>query len=306
MSSNNRSCFVTTIDLGLAERLKKDLIQQGFTLKVPAYTLFSAQKKDVSCTLYTSGKLTVQGKGKSDFITYYLEPHILHTFPFSHPESLEQQVNYLARIGVDESGKGDFFGPLCIAGVYADELRIKELLKIGVRDSKALNDKVALTMSAQIQSLCPHALVVISPHRYNQLYENFRNLNHLLGWGHATAISDLVTKTECKEVIIDQFANPSVVHNALKRKNRELNLQQRHRAEEDPVVAAASILARASFLTALRALGQRYNIQLPKGASQAVIAAGKNLVSEHGPGVLDHVAKLHFKTKEQVLCSTGY
>lgn len=115
--------FVATIDLALAAKLQTDLREQGFELTKPPYTIFSAQKQGISCTLYTSGKITVQGKGKDDFIAYYLEPEILKSLAYTYPES---GVDMTPHIGVDEAGKGDFFGPLCIAGVQADEEGIKK------------------------------------------------------------------------------------------------------------------------------------------------------------------------------------
>lgn len=296
--SPKKSCFVSKISLDLADRLKADLSEQGFTFTTPTYTLFSAQKKGVSCTLYESGKLMVQGKEMADFITFYLEPEILQSISFSYPEV---GVNFTPHIGIDESGKGDFFGPLCIAGVQADEAMIKQLLSIGVRDSKALTDKASLALSIKIKEVCPHAVILISPKKYNELYASFKNLNSLLAWGHATAISDLVAKTSCIEVVIDQFASEHVVINALKQKKLTVNLTQRHKAEADPVVAAASILARAAFLKGLEHLGERYSIVLPKGASREVIRVGKALVNKYGPAVLEETAKLHFKTKLEIL-----
>jgi ribonuclease HIII len=297
-STDKKSCFVAQIDLSLKEKLQNDLIDQGFQLTTPPYTLFSAQKKGVSCTLYTSGKLTVQGKDKEDFIHFYLEPEILKALTYSHPEI---DIDLTPRIGIDEAGKGDFFGPLCIAGVYADETTIKELLSIGVKDSKTISDKNILILKNKIQRLCPHSIVRLPPKKYNELYTNFRNLNRLLGWGHATAICELVAKTGCHNVIIDQFANENVVESALRQKHLKANLTQKHKAESDPVVAAASILARAAFLEGLEKLGEKVGMVLPKGASQAVISAGKALVARQGEGILEDVAKLHFKTKDDVL-----
>ena len=291
-------CFVTTIDLKLADKLLQELKDQGFKITKPEHTLFSAQKIGVSCTLYASGKLTVQGKNKKEFIAYYLEPEILHTFTFSYPEV---NLDFTPHIGIDEAGKGDFFGPLCIGGVYANEEQIRELIKIGARDSKKMSDQSVLKLSKKIRAICQHSIVRISPPKYNELYENFRNLNSLLAWGHATAITELVGKTGCREVIIDQFASEHVVKNALKRKAMEVHLCQRHGAEADPVVAAASILARAAFLEGLEQLGKTVAMELPKGASSKVVDAGKALVSKYGEKVLATVAKLHFKTKNDVL-----
>jgi len=298
MASEKSSCFVATIDLKLADKLRGDLIEQGFELTSPPYTLFAAQKKGVSCTLYTSGKLMVQGKGMDEFISFYLEPEILQSVAYSYPEV---GVNFTSHIGIDESGKGDFFGPLCIAGVQADEAMIKELLKLGVRDSKKIADAPIRTLSSKIKKVCPHAIIFISPKKYNELYASFHNLNKLLGWGHATAIAELVAKTGCTDVIIDQFASEHVVLDALKQKKLTVSLSQRHRAEADPVVAAASILARAAFLEGLEQLSKQYGIEIPKGASSQVIRTGKLLVNKFGPQVLELTAKLHFKTKEEVL-----
>jgi ribonuclease HIII len=291
-------CFVCEINLSLAEKLREDLIAQGFTLTVPAHTIFSAQKKGVSCTLYTSGKLTVQGKDKDEFIRFYLEPEILQSVAYSYPET---QVELFSHIGIDESGKGDFFGPLCIAGVYASEEQIKELLKIGVKDSKTLNEKMILSLSSKIKQICPHTIIKISPKRYNELYATFRNLNSLLGWGHATAITELVEKTGCTHVVIDQFASEHVVINAMKKKNVAITLVQKHKAESDPVVAAASILARATYVYGMQQLSTEYGIELPKGASPQVVKAGRLLVSKFGKEVLTATAKLHFKTTSEVL-----
>lgn len=298
MASQKPSYFVAKISLDLAEKLRNDLIDQGFEISVPQYTVFSGQKKGVSCTLYTSGKLMVQGKEKEEFISFYLEPEILQALAYSYPET---QVDMTAHIGIDESGKGDFFGPLCIAGVQASAEQIKELLAIGVKDSKALKDTSILALAGKIRKICPHVIVYISPKKYNELYANFRNLNSLLAWGHATAIADLAQKTECKKVIIDQFASEHLVINALKKKSLEVDLTQMHRAESDPVVAAASILARAAFVDGIQKLGTQVGMELPKGASSLVIKVGKKLVAVHGEGILETVAKLHFKTKDQIL-----
>ena len=290
--------FVTKIDLNLSDKIKSDLIDQGFELSTPPYTLFSGKKKGVSVTLYTSGKLMVQGRDKNDFISFYLEPEILKDLSYSHPETL---VDMTPRIGIDEAGKGDFFGPLCIAGVYANEEQIKKLIQIGVGDSKRFPDTKIITLASQIRSIAAHSIIRLFPEKYNALYAKFKNLNNLLAWGHATAIEELVQKTHCKTVIIDQFASEYVVENALKRKHLDVHLTQRHYGEEDPLVAAASILARCAFVEGIDSLGKMVEITLPKGANAHVIATGKQLVSKHGEAILDKVGKLHFKTKDAIL-----
>lgn len=296
MTFQKRSCFVTIMDLKLKNQLHKDLIDQGFTLTTPAYTFFSAKKKGISCTLYTSGKLMVQGKEMDEFIRFYLEPQILQALTYSNPEPIDTAEH----IGVDEAGKGDFFGPLCVAAVYADEEKIRALVNLGVRDSKTISDPAIIVLASKIKAICPHALVILKPKTYNQLYARFQNLNRLLAWGHATAIAELVQKTHCRKVIIDQFANETVVLDALKQKKLDLELTQRHRAESDLVVAASSILARAAFLQGLYDLSLLYKVQLPKGASKEVIRIGKIFCTKHSSSLLEEVAKLHFKTFQEI------
>jgi ribonuclease HIII len=290
--------LVTQIDLALSEKLKAGLIEQGFELAQPAYTVFQGKKKGITCTLYTSGKLVVQGKESASFIEFYLEPEILKTFSFGY-ETLA--LDLTPRIGVDESGKGDFFGPLCIAGVYASEAGITNLAKIGVKDSKKLSDTTVLKIAQKVRKDYLFHIVRIGPERYNELYEKFGNLNLLLGWGHATVIEQLVEQSACEKVIIDQFAAEFVVENALKRKNKKVLLTQRTKAEQDVVVAAASILARAAFLEGLEQLEKRWEAPFPKGASEKTIQAGVQLVKKHGPNILSHVGKMHFKTTQVIL-----
>lgn len=292
------NCFTATISLTLASKLKQLLQEQGFELSTPPYSVFSGKKKGVSCTLYESGKLTVQGKAKDEFIEFYLEPEILQDFRYSHREAYIDQTE---RIGVDEAGKGDFFGPLCIAAVHAKGEKINKLLKLGVGDSKKISDTKVLQLAKKIRENFIHSEIRLFPHKYNELYERFKNLNKLLGWAHAAVIENVHIKSGCNHALIDQFASESVVENALGKKNLPIQLHQRHRGEEDLVVAAGSILARACFLEGLRELGEKFDITLPKGASKKVVDMGKKIVLQFGPEILEQVAKMHFKTKEDVL-----
>ena len=205
------------------------------------------------------------------------------------------------RIGIDESGKGDYFGPLVIAGVFATPDQEGRLRAAGVRDSKTLSDAKAASLSAQIRTTCVHTLVVVGPERYNSLHNSFKNLNRLLAWGHARAIENLLEQASCDRVIADQFGDERFLNNALMAKGRSVKLVQKPRAEEEIVVAAASVVARAEFVRRLQELSIRYGIALPKGAGEAVITAGKVFVRKRGAEALGQVAKLHFRTTESVL-----
>jgi len=291
------TCFVAKVDLSLKEKLKGDLLEQGFSLKEIPYAYFSAQKQGVSCTLYQSGKLTVQGKKKDEFIQYYLEPEILHSFEYSYAEL---SVNKIPHIGSDEAGKGDFFGPLCVAAVFSGDDKTLDLWKLGIQDSKTITDKRIKGMAQKIKALVPYHVVIISPKKYNELYPKFGNLNTLLAWAHATAISHLVEKVGPQPVLVDKFAHESLVLKALKQKQLTLDVEQRPRAEEDTVVAAASVLARNAFVESMDRLEQEAGTPIPKGASKKVIQAGKVLKSKIGTNNLENYCKKHFVTYQEI------
>ncbi|MCC7434076.1 MAG: ribonuclease HIII [Methanoregulaceae archaeon] len=201
-------------------------------------------------------------------------------------------------IGVDESGKGDYFGPLVIAACYVGPEHLAEL--DGVKDSKKLTDPVALKLATKIRAVCPHSVISIGPAKYNELYEKFRNLNRLLAWGHARAIENVLEAHPCNLVISDQFADPAGLKRQLFERGQQIELRSMVRAESDIAVAAASILARAEFLNRLQRLGGEIGIPLPKGASSPVLTTGRQVFQKHGMDGLRQVAKLHFKTTLQV------
>lgn len=205
------------------------------------------------------------------------------------------------RIGIDESGKGDYFGPLVIAAVFVDATTQGELALMQVRDSKKISDGRILELAPDIKTICPHSLIAIGPQKYNELYAKIKNLNRLLAWGHAKALENLLDRVSCERAISDQFGDERLILNALQEKGRRIILEQRTKAESDLAVAAASIVARAEFLIRLKRLSEEVGTTLPKGASPSVELAGKMIVKKHGRERLGSVAKLHFKTTKAVL-----
>lgn len=290
------SCFTAKIDIKLAAKMEEDLKAQGFTLSKPTYTLFSAKKKGIVCTLYESGTLTVQGSEMGPFIEFYLEPEILQEFRFSHPEV---HLDRTPHIGMDEAGKGDFFGPLCVAAVFADSAGIEKMHHMKVRDSKRISDVEIGKLAKDIRLHFPHVVIRLFPKKYNELYAKFKNLNRLLAWAHTAALTDLAETTGCKAALLDQFATPSLMESFLKEKKLDVHLEQKVGGESDLVVAAASILARAAFLDGLAILSEEYGITLPKGANGQVLEAARKIALSFGKEMLTNVAKTHFKTMNQ-------
>ena len=297
--------FTFKIDAAQAAKLRAILEEKGFTFREVPYTLYGAQKQKLTVNAYASGKLLVQGKGAKEFVEFIIEPEIVGEAKLGYDEIHNPEM-FQPHLGIDESGKGDFFGPLVIAGVYVDGDLPRNLIDLGVKDSKLItSDKKALEVADAIKeciSLDRFNIIVISPEKYNELYGKFRNLNSLLAWGHATVIENLLTRwPQCPRALSDKFAHESLIQRALKERGKGILLQQRTKAESDIAVAAASVLARAAFLQRLQYLGEHIGVTLPKGASAQVKAAAREIVKKSGAAALKSVCKFHFKTYAEVI-----
>ena len=268
------------------------------------FARFAAEKDKTNVVFYESGKLVVQGAGTQEFIEFVLEPEILKEARLGYEAVLDPEL-LAPRLGVDESGKGDFFGPLCVAGVYVNQAVVAAWKNSGIRDSKHISsDRRIKELAELIRSTpgCVTTVVPIGNEAYNRLYMKMRSVNTLLAWGHARVIENLMAQKHQMtpppvRAISDQFAsNKDTVAKALMSLGRSIELVQRHRAEEDLAVAAASILARHEFVSRLGKLEKEYELPLPKGASAAVDAAAKGFLARYGAENLPKVAKMHFRT----------
>jgi len=299
-----RTSYTCQLPADKTAKFKADLDQRGYLFRDVPYAHFGAEHlgEKVSLAFYKSGKLVIQGKGTTDFIQFYLEPVLLGEARLGYEHILNPEM-LEARIGVDESGKGDFFGPLVVAGVYLDADTAMQMHELGVKDSKQItSDKRIAELAKEIRAATKWNVVPIGNEAYNRLQAKMGNVNNLLGWGHARVIENVLAKVPAApKAISDQFGNKAIVQRALMERGRKIELVQRHKAESDLAVAAASILARDEFVHRLRLLGKEFGMTLPKGASQAVIDAGIEIVKKHGTDALPKVAKIHFRTAQTVL-----
>lgn len=287
-----------------ADKLRAVLGAKGLAFESKPYCLYAASRPGLSVLVYEKGpKIVVQGKDTGDFVLNTLEPEILCKAELGYEEVLNPEM-FEPHIGVDESGKGDFFGPLVIAGAYVDASVVRRLREIGVMDSKRISSDARIAALAEEMRRVPglvSEVIVIGPERYNELYARFGNLNKLLAWGHAKIIELLIDKVpSCPRALSDQFANPRVLEQALQKHGKNIIVEQRTKAESDPAVAAASILARHKFVSWLRDNGARSGVELPKGVSPAVKDAARHIVRAHGTPALQLLAKMHFRTAAEV------
>jgi ribonuclease HIII len=291
-----------------AEKLREILASEGYDFEQKPHSLFSARKGKLNVTVYQKGpKVLIQGKDTADFVRFVLEPRVTGEARLDYQEIVEPRM-FEPHFGIDESGKGDFFGPLVIAGVYTDQFIARHLIDAGVRDSKRITSAARIKqLAATIRATkgCVAEVIAIGPERYNEMHASFGNLNRLLAWGHARVIEKLAAlRPDCPRALSDQFANPAVLQRALREKCIGITLEQRTKAESDTAVAAASILARDGFLQWMEKNSAALGILLPFGASPAVIQTGRELVARHGREALFRLSKQHFRTTAEVLASS--
>ena len=295
--------YTATLTSEQITKLKTLLQQRDFEFKEVPYAHFGAAKGKVQLSAYQSGKLVVQGKEAKEFIEFTLEPEILGEAKLGYEQHHNPEY-YVPHIGVDESGKGDFFGPLTIVGVYADETAIRALLELGVRDSKTISsDKKCSQLAEEIKKTkgVRYDTIAILPEKYNQLQKKMGSVNEVLGWGHAKVIENLLEKTSCQRAVCDQFARTEwTIKKHLGKLGKTIHLHQQHKAESDPVVAAASILARATFVGWMQNKGRQLNQTIPLGASARVKQVATELIEKLGKEEVAKLVKTHFKTWNEV------
>jgi ribonuclease HIII len=251
----------------------------------------------VFCPREPGDMIVVRGEGREEFLAWFrAEEETTAQAEAPPPTSIE------AHIGVDEAGKGDYFGPLTVAAVYVTAESALDLIRWGVRDSKVISDTTIAELALKIRERCPNVVNVLMPLEYNIAYYRHHNLNRLLADAHTQAIETLVEQTGCRQVIDDQFAASHVMEEALAKRKIEVDLEQRTGGESDVAVAAASILARESFVAAIEDFRVRADMDIPLGSSSPkVVEVGRAIVRRWGPKGLERIAKLHFKTTNQIL-----
>ena len=299
--------FTDKLSPALQQKLRAQLNEGDFEFRSVDHAHFGARGEGVVVTLYKSGKLVVQGGSTEMFVGRYLGGSggkMVTSAGASRAKSPSGAVPITSgpEIGGDESGKGDYFGPLCVAAIRLNPGDAEKLVAAGVTDSKKVTDNVILRQAPVLRENYAHALRVLSPTEYNRRHTETGNVAILLSDLYRELVQELAVEGD--HVIIDQFSkNESRLKNAMK--GLGVKLTQMHRAEVHASVAAASFLAREAFLNGLKELGEEVAVDLPKGAGSPVIAAGRKYVQIHGPDDLGRVAKVHFKTTLKVLGSGG-
>ncbi|MDR0727859.1 MAG: ribonuclease HIII [Puniceicoccales bacterium] len=297
------TCYSGQLTLEQAEKLRNTLEMQQWEPKAVPHARYAYYGNNVNVVVYLSGKMVVQGTGTEEFVQFTLEPEILRKIVLGydeqrHPEWFEEHA------GLDESGKGDLFGPLVSACVIGGGETINKWIKAGVRDSKTIHSKQQIFAIADEIGRTESAVVevfTLSMRKYNELYLRFgNNLNRLLAWYHSKSLQNAREKNHVAKALLDQFSTAPLVQRFFTN-DPTLTITMRPRAEDDPVVAAASIVARAEYLRAMAKLSETAGEELLRGANVQVEEQARRLVVRFGVDKLGDYAKLHFSTAQKAI-----
>ena len=298
------------------------MVNGNFRKREVPYSIYSIEGEKFNATLYEKEKhgrrkLCVQGSAAQDFVEFQLEPKGIVPVELGYETVLHPEL-VSAHAGSDESGKGDYFGPLVVCCAYTDEALSAEMQKLGVRDCKQMTDKAVLAAGAALRQLLGptgYAVVKLGPAAYNRLYAKIRNINRMLAWAHGTAIEELLEKRPaCDRVVVDQFApTEATILRALKQRGKKAKVEQRHKAESDIAVAAASVIARELFIRSCLDMGKECfgenaeaQEKIPLGSSDPrVRELAEAMVRKNGPTWLMNHCKAHFQTTDKVLAACG-
>jgi ribonuclease HIII len=295
------SLYTTKLDCLQMRTLRELCLNRNFEKFAVDYSAFAFKGPGVNIIAYESGKVVIQGKKTGDFVKFELEPNVTFDIALGydeikHPEWFEWHA------GMDESGKGDLFGPIVVSCVIAGEDTVHQWVKDGVRDSKSVSGNRAISaLEAKIlQSDCVSDVMYLQMAKYNELYVKFgKNMNNLLGWMHSCALKNALQKRYVPWGMLDQFSNRPVVKNFLKNSpfaEKGFDLRMQTKAEADPVVAAASILARAEYNRQMDILSKKAGFEISKGAGASTVTQANDIVQKFGYDQLQHFVKMHFST----------
>ena len=302
--------YTVKLDDAQMERLRAICLARGWMPFEVAYTRFAfkADHLKINVSAYTSGKVVIAGKGTEDFVRDVLEPEVTGAAKLGYDEVLHPDW-FESHAGLDESGKGDFFGPVVAATVIADKPAIESWIKAGVKDSKRIAELQIIKLDKIIRET--RGVVVRTWYcgmpKYNELMARPRaNLNLLLAWMHASALKEALAQKPVPWGLLDQFTEQPLVQRELAKKGVEkFELKMRTKAEEDPVVAAASVVARAEFQRQIGMLSKKFGERLQKGAGPLVKEQGARIIEKFGARALGEFAKLHFRTAYEVVSAAG-
>lgn len=277
--------------------------------KIP-YVVFQAKDEDTVITMYESGKVMFQGTSAD------VDAAMWGTMLEDTKEKKEERKKenekyyYSSAVGSDEVGTGDYFGPIVVTATYVPKEEIEYLEKLGVGDSKKIDDEKILKITPEIAKKIKYRSVILTNKEYNEKYSNDINMNKIKAILHNRVLYQLVNEEKPKYdyIIVDEFAREQRYYYYLNdQKVVQKGITFITKAEDkNMAVACGSIISRYIFLKEFDKMCDEIHIPLPKGAGKDVDKMGEEVVEKYGEEKLKEIAKLNFKNTERILHTMIY
>ncbi len=300
---------MSNIVIKLSEKAQKDVInyysQKMVERKAPG-VVFAAKLSDCAITVYSSGKVMFQGNGGTrEAEIWQTEAKDTPTKTLSKGDTLPKNISSLSLIGSDETGTGDYFGPITVAAVYVPQDKIELIKELGVKDSKMLTDEYMLKIAPDLKASLEYCVLILRNEKYNLVQSSGASQGKMKAKLHNQAIHRLLSKISPGKpdyVLIDQFAERKTYYNYLKNEKEIVTDKVLFATKAEQIhvaVAAASILARCAFLSEMDKLSKLIGVTLPKGASHKVDEVAAQILLAQGEDALHSVTKWHFANTQK-------
>lgn len=307
-----------TITLKVSDNTKAKMteyFEDKKRLKTPPYAVFQADEADTVVTLYESGKAVFQGISADIDANMWsemekhlnpdkkLEKKVASNESGKKKIKKNQMVYNSTSIGSDETGTGDYLGPMVVTASYVQKKDIPFLEALGIKDSKKMSDEYILKVAPQIIKRIPYSSVILKNEDYNKKHSGSMNINKMKAILHNKVLLDLTSKYKDYDyIVVDEFAKPYTYYRYL---NEASNIQRgitfiTHAEDTSMSVACGAIISRFILLKEFDKLSKELGIKIPKGAGNMVDEVGAEIVKKYGIDILDKISKKDFKNTEKI------
>ncbi|MBD7943625.1 ribonuclease HIII [Psychrobacillus sp. Sa2BUA9] len=291
------------------EKVKAHYLKFKIERSAPG-VVFAAKLVDTAITIYKSGKVMFQGNGASREAALWsgnISPANPIKSSSSKGDILPENFTTLSVIGSDETGTGDYFGPITVAACYVPAHQVELVRELGVKDSKMLTDELMRRIAPDLMKTLSHSVLVLKNEKYNEIQGRGWSQGKIKAMMHNQALKHVLNKIEPEKpayILIDQFAERGIYYNHIKMEKEIIreNVLFSTKAEQLHVsVAAASIIARYAFLKEMDRLTEIAHTTIPKGASAKVDETAAKIYFKHGEEFLKSITKWHFANTQKAM-----
>lgn len=295
---------MSNVVLKLPEESLLQIIRHYENKKTPAkaqYVRFTAKLTDTVVTVYNSGKVMFQGAGAEREAGKWGEAdNASAKVSGAKGDKLPDNFAKLSVLGSDETGTGDFFGPITVAACFVPADKVALAHELGVKDSKLLTDEYMRKIAPDLREAFVHKVLTLKNEKYNKVQAQGWSQGKIKALLHNQALKHVLAKMEPLKpdaILIDQFAERGIYYNHIKGEKEIIreNVLFSTKAEGLHVsVACASIIARVAFLEEMDRMSTEAGVTLPKGAGKIVDEAAAKIILKHGEEYLKSLTKWHF------------